>query len=141
MADNTTINAGSGGDAIRDLDRAGVKTQIVGLDLAPGGSETLMNGSMPVTNRVAAAATLANVAGSATSVTLIASNANRRGALIFNDSTAVLYVAYAATASATAHIVQIPAGGYWEAPVPVYTGAITGIWSAAAGAARTTELT
>ena len=49
MADNTTLTIGSGGDTIRDKDRSGVKTQIVGLDLAPGGSETLMNGSMPVT--------------------------------------------------------------------------------------------
>lgn len=49
MADNTTLNPASGGDTIRDKDRAGVKTQIVALDLNPAGSETLMNGKMPVT--------------------------------------------------------------------------------------------
>lgn len=48
MADNTTLDAGTGGDVIRDLDRTGVKTQIVALDLNPAGAETLMDGSMPV---------------------------------------------------------------------------------------------
>jgi hypothetical protein len=50
VADNTTIYPASGGDVIRDKDRAGIKTQIVGLDLNPaGGSESLMSGKMPVT--------------------------------------------------------------------------------------------
>lgn len=49
MADNVVADPGSGGDTFRAKDRVTSKTQIVGLDLAPGGSETLMNGSMPVT--------------------------------------------------------------------------------------------
>lgn len=44
MADNTLLNAGSGGDTIRDLDRAGIKTQLVGLDINPSGSEVLAGG-------------------------------------------------------------------------------------------------
>lgn len=49
MADNSILDPGVGGDTIRDKDRTGVKTQVVGLDLTiGGGSETLMNGSMPV---------------------------------------------------------------------------------------------
>lgn len=47
MADNSTQ---TGADTIRDKDRAGIKTQIVGLDLGIGGTENLMNGSMPVKN-------------------------------------------------------------------------------------------
>jgi hypothetical protein len=46
VADNTVINAGTGGDTIRDKDRTGVKTPIVALDLNP--AETLMAGTMPV---------------------------------------------------------------------------------------------
>jgi hypothetical protein len=43
MADNTTLNTGTGGDTLRDKDRAGIKTQIVGLDIGIGsGTETLM---------------------------------------------------------------------------------------------------
>lgn len=139
MADNSAQNAT---DTIRDKDRAGVKTQIFGIDLGIGtGTEALMSGSMPVTNLVAASAALTQVAGSATSVTVLASNTARRGAMVFNDSTAILFLAYAGTASATVHTVQIPPGGYWEAPVPVYTGALTGIWVTATGSARVTELT
>lgn len=58
MADNTTLPSGSGGDVIRDKDRAGVKTQIVGLDLGIGGSENLMNGSMPITSTDGAQTTM-----------------------------------------------------------------------------------
>src|SRR5689334_7669895 len=45
MADNTQLSAAVGsGDTIRDKDRSGVKTQVVGLDLNPnGGSEVLMS--------------------------------------------------------------------------------------------------
>jgi hypothetical protein len=51
MADNSTLDPGTGGDSIRDKDRAGVKTQIVGLDLGIGtGTESLMSGAMPVTD-------------------------------------------------------------------------------------------
>jgi hypothetical protein len=50
MADNTQVNVGSG-DLIRDVDRSGVKTQIVGLDLNPAGAESLMAGSIPVMDK------------------------------------------------------------------------------------------
>lgn len=48
MADNTLLNNGTGGDTIRDKDRAGVKTQIIGIDLNPSGTESLMSGAMPI---------------------------------------------------------------------------------------------
>ena len=43
MADNTLLNAGTGGDTSRSKDRSGVKTQVVGLDLNVGGTETLLS--------------------------------------------------------------------------------------------------
>lgn len=85
-------------------------------------------------------ATLASVASSATSVVLRAANAGRKGLIIFNESTSLLYVALAATASATAYTWQVPAGGYLELPRPAYTGAISGIWASANGFARVTDL-
>ena len=66
MADNTTLNTGTGGDVIRDKDRAGVKTQIVALDLNPAGSETLMGGTMPVSGTVTANAGTGTMAVSGT---------------------------------------------------------------------------
>lgn len=45
MADNTQLSTNVGsGDVVRTEDRAGVKTQIVGLDLNPAGSEVLGTG-------------------------------------------------------------------------------------------------
>lgn len=86
--------------------------------------------------------TLANVASSASSVTLQASNASRVGWDCFNDSTQVLYVKFGATASATSFTVKIAAGGYYEMPSAlIYKGIIDGIWASANGAARVTELT
>lgn len=85
--------------------------------------------------------TLSNVSGSATSVSLLASTAGRKAAYFFNDSTAILYLKFGTTASTTSYTVQIQPGGFFEMPPkPVYTGAIDGIWSAANGAARITEL-
>lgn len=56
MADNTTLDVGTGGDTIRSEDRSGVKTQVVGLDLNVGGvteilcsaGQQLMAASLPV---------------------------------------------------------------------------------------------
>jgi hypothetical protein len=82
-------------------------------------------------------ATLANVASSATTVTIFAAANGSNGRTVFNDSTAVLYLAFAATASETAYTVQIPADGYYEVPWN-YDGVISGIWASANGNARTT---
>ena len=105
------------------------------------------DGSLAVTQtaQAAATATLANVNGSATSVTLIASNANRQGATIVNDSVDILYVKFgsAATATSYSYYLQGTVNGVpstLEVPFG-YTGIITGIWANATGAARTTEYT
>ncbi len=85
--------------------------------------------------------TVTSVGGSASSVSLLASNANRRGASVFNDSTAYLYLKLGSTASTSSFTVRIDPYGYYEIPQPVYTGAIDGIWASATGSARITELT
>lgn len=85
-------------------------------------------------------ATLSNVASSASNVTLLAENTDRIGVLVQNDSTATLYLKYGATASTSSYTVKMEPGSYWEMPQPIYTGIIDGIWSAANGAARITEL-
>lgn len=85
------------------------------------------------------AATKANVAGSASSVTILAANVLRRGASVWNDSTAILYLDLTGgTASATSCSVKLIADAFYEVPFG-YTGLITGIWASATGAARVTE--
>lgn len=81
-----------------------------------------------------------SVAGSASSVTLLASNANRLGASIYNDSTAILYVRFQATASTSNFSVKLFPDDFYEVPFG-YTGIIDGIWASATGNARVTEYT
>lgn len=84
----------------------------------------------------------ANVAGSASSVTLIALNTGRRGFTIWNDSSAILYVKFGATASTTSCHVKMVADAYYESPAGfLYTGVIDGIWASATGSARIGEFT
>lgn len=92
-----------------------------------------------MTNAKPTAATLANVASSATNVTLFAAEATVNMRTIYNDSTAVLYVKFGATASATSYTVQLAAGAYYEFPVPLYAGQVDGIWASANGNARVTS--
>lgn len=85
-------------------------------------------------------ATRTSVASSVTVVTLLAANTSRKGATIFNDSTAVLYVGLGAAASVTSYTIHMAPDNYYEVPGN-YTGIITGLWLAANGNARVTELT
>lgn len=101
-----------------------------------------VSGSFILSTSVATTSTLSNVASSATSVTLLALNTARLAAVIYNDSTQVLYVKFGATASETSYTYQLPSGGALELPnFPVYTGRIDGIWASANGNARVTEVT
>jgi hypothetical protein len=84
--------------------------------------------------------TQSSVAGSATNVTLLASNANRLGATFYNDSTANLYLKLGATASTSSFTILLLGGDYYEVPFS-YTGQIDGLWASATGNARITELT
>lgn len=84
-----------------------------------------------------ATATKTNVAMTGASVALFAANASRKAATIWNDGAAIMYVNFGAAASATACVVAIPAGSYYEFPRPVYTGAVNAL--AAAGTARVME--
>ena len=120
----------------------------VALRVSGGVGAVFLNASIPagtnnigtVAQQASATATQTSVTASVTSVTVLAANAARQLATFFNDSTAVLYLLLGAgAASTTAHSVQIAAGGYYELPYR-YTGALTGLWSAANGAARVTEV-
>lgn len=84
--------------------------------------------------------TQTSVAGSAASVTILAANANRRGASIYNDSTAILYIRMQATASTSNFSVKLFPEDFYEVPFG-YTGIIDGIWASATGNARVTEYT
>lgn len=89
----------------------------------------------------ASTGTLSSVSSSATSVTLLSSNSSRKGAVVFNDSAQVLYVGLTSSAvSSSSFSYKVSAGGTLELATPYYTGQINGIWAAASGSARITEL-
>ncbi len=94
-----------------------------------------------ITSPVSATAAITSVAASITSEVLLVANSARKGSYFFNESTAIMYLALAATATILAYTVQVPANSFYELPTtPVYTGAISAIWSAANGSARITEM-
>lgn len=123
--------------------------RVVNVSNANANGQTTMVNSAPVviasdqTPFRTSTGTKSNVASSASSVTILASNSNRKKAMIYNDSTQVLYLDLTGgTAANTSYTVQIPSQGSWlEGDQPIYTGAITGIWAAANGNARVTEWT
>ncbi len=155
MADNVAYTPGSGATIAAD-DIGGVLHQRIKLSIGADGSATdlpfgqaVAASSLPVVlasdvgvdRKRAATSTLSNVSGSASSVTLLSANSSRMGAMIYNDSTAILYVKFGTTASTTSFTVKLYPDAYFNLPDPMYTGRIDGIWASAAGAARVTELT
>lgn len=74
------------------------------------------------------------------STSILASNASRLGATIYNEGAAICYMKLGATASVTSYTIQIAVGAYYEVPF-AYTGAIDGITSAGTAQLRVTELT
>ena len=102
--------------------------------------------AIPISN-TSATSTRTSVAAAAADTLILASNAARKGATIYNDSaSATLYLALGTTAASltnfTAALLPITNGvaGYYEVPFG-FTGQIRGIWSAAVGNARISELT
>jgi hypothetical protein len=101
-----------------------------------------VNGELLTLERPPGTSAITSVAAAVASTSLLAANTTRRGAMIFNDSaSANLYVKLGSTASLTSFTALVPPSGYYELPYPVYTGTIDGIWDAAVGDARITELT
>ena len=89
---------------------------------------------------LAASSSLVTVGSSASSTTLLSANPARKGAVFYNASTAVLYIALTVNAATTAsYTMQVAAGSSWTLPL-AYTGQVNGIWASVNGAALITEL-
>jgi len=94
-----------------------------------------------ITKKQAGTGTQTSVGDSTSNVTLLAANTQRLGASIYNDSSATLYVRFAATATTSNFSVKLFPDDYCEVPSG-YTGIIDGLWSSDAGGnARVTEYT
>lgn len=135
VSGTVTANAGTGTLAVS---LASVPSHAV-TNAGTFATQAAQSGTWNVANLPGQTAVPARVTSSATSVTLKAASATHLGFRIMNESTAVLYAKYGATASVTDYTVQIAAGGYLEENV--YSGRVDGIWVTANGAAQVTPLT
>jgi hypothetical protein len=149
MADNVTITSGAGttigADEVTDGTLGTVKVQYVKLmDASLNGTSKAVvgsNGALTVAVLAPTASTVAAITSTTTNGTALqAANTSRAGLYIFNDSTAVLYVKFGTGATPTDWTIRLAAGGFYELPAPYYRGAVSGVWAAANGQARITEI-
>jgi len=78
-------------------------------------------------------------AGSASSVTVITSSASMKKRIFYNDSTAVAYLKFGTTASASDFTLKLFPEGLWEELN--YYGRVDAIWTSATGNMRVTTIT
>lgn len=84
---------------------------------------------------------ITSVASATSSTSILASNASRILATIYNGANKTMYLALASTASTTSYTIQMDANSYFELPAD-YTGAISAVWAnGVSGNALVTELT
>jgi len=83
---------------------------------------------------------LTNVASSASSVNLVTTNPNRKRVNIANDSTQVLFIKFGTTASSTSYTYRLTSNTSISIASEEWSGNIDGIWAAANGNARITEI-
>jgi hypothetical protein len=82
-------------------------------------------------------AVVTSVSSSASNQTLKVANLDRNQIIIQNDSTQILYVKYGATATSSDYTIKVLPD---DVLVTSYTGRIDGIWVAANGSAKVTEI-
>lgn len=105
---------------------------------------TLLASTIVFTPPTPTTSTRTSVAGSASTVTILAANSSRLGATIYHQGAAArrLFLALGSGATDTDFTIEIMGGNYYEVPFN-YRGIITGVWNSTTGspAARVTELT
>jgi hypothetical protein len=149
VADNVAITAGSGTPIATDeVTIAATAVHVQYLKVLDGTADStnrlVVDSSGRITvvpTAITSAATKTNWTVAATSGTVLASNASRKGASFWNDGTATVYLDLSGgTASATSCTVKLLPDAYYELPDrAVVTGTITGIGSSATGTVRVTE--
>src|SRR5258708_2819106 len=91
----------------------------------------------------AATGTITSVAGAIASTTLLASNKSRKGMLFYNNSDAILYLAFASTVVSATNFstLVLPHAPLFlmEGAGRIYTGIVKGIWASATGNVLVTE--
>ncbi len=143
MADNTTLNAGTGGSVVADDDIGGVKFQriklIHGADGVNDGDVSSAN-PLPVTLPAITTITHAVVAPSTTSAAVLAANTARDYALIQNVGSVDVTLNLGAVAVSGTGIVLKANGGFYELTnANLYRGVVNGITASGTGSLTVTQ--
>ena len=117
-----------------DIGSATLSVTADGVEIKNDSGNTIPTG---VTTRTP---TTTSVASSATSVTVLAANANRKGFSISNISTAKLYLSFTTPATTANCFIEVPAGAFLLLDQQlIVVSAIYGIWASATGTVQVTE--
>lgn len=73
-------------------------------------------------------------------VVLLGQNPERKSFYVFNDSPNTLFLNFSSSVSSQAYVVQLPSLTLYESAVPCPTGSVCGVWSAASGSAKVTDV-
>lgn len=88
-----------------------------------------------------ASSSVTSVSDSDSNQTLLSANLDRKGLILFNNSTAIAYVKFGATATSSDFTIRLVPYGTYDSNMPVYTGRIDAIWASnASGSMLITEL-
>lgn len=100
-----------------------------------------VSGSVTTTVDKSTTGTVTSVAGSTSNTTVLASNANRLGATLYNNTNKNMYVKMGTSASTSSFSTLLMKGDFWEVTSD-YTGKIDAVWdSGVTGNVLVTELT
>jgi hypothetical protein len=110
------------------------------VDQSPGYLGGAVFPAVQDTSVVTRTPTTTSVASSATSITVLAANANRKGFSISNISTAKLYLSFSTPATTANCFIEVPSGAFLLLDQQMIVGsAIYGIWESANGTVQVTE--
>ena len=140
MADNTTLNPGTGGDVISTDDLGAVKVQRVKVQIGADGAAADVNvaNALPI-RMVASTSSVSRIAVNTGSTTIAASDPDRLRLVVVNDSSTSCYVKYGTAATPNSLTYRLSPGSTLEETG--YTGIVTATLDTGTGHCHVTILT
>jgi hypothetical protein len=140
MADNTTLNPGTGGDVISTDDLGAVKVQRVKVQIgADGAAEDVNVGNAMPVRIVASSSSVTRRAVDTGSTQIAASNSGRLRLVVVNDSSTTCYVKYGNNATTNSYTYRLEPGSTLEETG--YTGLVDAHLETGTGHVHVTVLT
>jgi hypothetical protein len=83
---------------------------------------------------------ISSVSADTASTVIVPSNTDRKGIILWNNSTSTAYIKFGLIASTTSFTWKLTAQTGYEFPTPIYIGEVTAVWDAAIGTMLVTEM-